>query len=80
MVIIFEDTSEERSMLYIGIHIFDIIIMIVNSLISRWLFMNLFMDMKTITLLLGIGYLFTLILIIAYGHNHTKGLTVRTFF
>lgn len=79
-MIIFEDTSEERSMLYIGIHIFDIIIMIVNSLISRWLFMNLFMDMKTITLLLGIGYLFTLILIIAYGHNHTKGLTVRTFF
>ncbi|MGF9977411.1 hypothetical protein [Viridibacillus arvi] len=42
--------------------------------------MNLFMDMKTIILLLGIGYLFTLILIIAYGHNHTKGLTVRTFF
>ncbi|WP_274308853.1 sensor domain-containing diguanylate cyclase [Solibacillus daqui] len=42
--------------------------------------MNLFLDMKTIILLLGIGYLITLILIGAYGHNHTKGLTVRTFF
>ncbi|WP_318616570.1 GGDEF domain-containing protein [Sporosarcina sp. YIM B06819] len=41
--------------------------------------MNLFLDTKTIILLLGIGYLFTLILIGAYGHNHTKGLTVKTF-
>ncbi|KMY49819.1 GGDEF domain-containing protein [Peribacillus loiseleuriae] len=41
--------------------------------------MNLFLDTKTIILLLCIGYLFTLILINAYGHNHTKGLTVKTF-
>ncbi|KMY32012.1 hypothetical protein ACZ11_07505 [Lysinibacillus xylanilyticus] len=42
--------------------------------------MNLFLDMKTIILLLCIGYLFTLILISAYGHNHSKGLAIRTFF
>lgn len=42
--------------------------------------MNLFLDTKVIILLLGIGYLFTFILIIAYGHKHTKNLTVNTFF
>ncbi|MGE7921327.1 GGDEF domain-containing protein [Viridibacillus sp. NPDC093762] len=42
--------------------------------------MDLFLDMKTIILLLGIGYLFTLILISTYGQKHTKGLTVQTFF
>ncbi|MGX9133306.1 GGDEF domain-containing protein [Rummeliibacillus sp. JY-2-4R] len=42
--------------------------------------MNLSLDTKVIILLLGIGYLFTLILIIAYEHKHIKNLTANTFF
>lgn len=42
--------------------------------------MNLFIDTKVIILLLGLGYLFTIILISAYGHKHSKNLTVKTFF
>ncbi|MBS4201169.1 GGDEF domain-containing protein [Bacillus sp. FJAT-49732] len=42
--------------------------------------MNIFLDTKTIILLLGIGYLFTIILIFVYGLNHTKGATTKTFF
>lgn len=42
--------------------------------------MNLFFDTRIIILLLGIGYIFTLILIIAYEHNHLKKLIKNTFF
>lgn len=42
--------------------------------------MNLYLNTKTIMLLLAIGYLFTLILIGAYGLNHKKGLTIKFFF
>lgn len=42
--------------------------------------MNLYLDTKTIMLLLAIGYLFTLILIGAYGLNHKKSLTIKSFF
>ncbi|HWK24898.1 MAG TPA: GGDEF domain-containing protein [Ureibacillus sp.] len=41
--------------------------------------MNLSLDTKVIILILGIGYLFTLILIIAYKHGNTKNLTANTF-
>ena len=42
--------------------------------------MNLPLDTRVIILLLGIGYLFTLFLIIAYEYNHIKKLTANTFF
>lgn len=42
--------------------------------------MNLLLDTKAIILLLGIGYLFTIILIIAYEHKHSKNLIANTFF
>lgn len=42
--------------------------------------MNLTIDTKVIFLLLGIGYLFTLILLIAYEYKHIKNLITNTFF
>lgn len=42
--------------------------------------MDLLLDAKTIFISLGIGHLFTLILITAYWHDHSKEVTVQTFF
>ncbi|WP_028549022.1 GGDEF domain-containing protein [Paenibacillus sp. UNC451MF] len=42
--------------------------------------MDLLLDAKTIFISLGIGHLFTLILISAYWHDHAKDITVKTFF
>ena len=41
--------------------------------------MNLSLDTYTIIFLLGIGYFFTLVLIISYKQTHIKDLTVNTF-
>ena len=42
--------------------------------------MNLSLDTKVIFLLLGVGYLLTLILIIAYEYKHKKNLKTNTFY
>lgn len=42
--------------------------------------MNLTIDTKVIFLLLGIGYIFTLILLIAYEYKHIKNLITNSFF
>ncbi|WP_079914727.1 GGDEF domain-containing protein [Paenibacillus sp. 32352] len=42
--------------------------------------MDWLLDAKTIFIALGIGHLFTLILISAYWHDHAKEVTVKAFF
>ncbi|WP_282939037.1 GGDEF domain-containing protein [Paenibacillus sp. RC67] len=42
--------------------------------------MDLLLDARTIFISLGVGHLFTLILITAYWHDHAKDITVKTFF